>query len=697
MRPTKPVAQVLLEWALGRRMYAYMSVVSLIAMGACVVWALVPFLVGWRVDAVDVVSAAAFGLATAVLLGVEHMMQGPGYFAGRQPWRRGIATSVAAAIASGALGAAMGACAGAHETASLGVGVAGAGAGAAHGIRRFLVRGWNQPRRFQDIQLTFIVGDEWRMALKGAAVATLLTLWYLGAARSTAVVVYAAAVHAWFAVGATAAIASAGLQACAVQPLNFKVAVGSTSPNEPPHYPYHHPRTGMPPPQPQPRSSDTTTRAAELLVFALGLGDVAAPDDAELRRLAGARGALLASNRSRLSQRGFGGGSFYTAAAQRDPFADGSGFLDATAPTWRREIEAQRFATFALLRRCGPADGSARSTLAPPPPMALASGGAVFGDCARYSFGLRLAKFLALRALATVSDDLSPYDHDRDNDKPLAVVLIQGRAGDAAVAKIIRSCLLVLDTLTFRVDLAAGADENDDVGSSTTAVPLATKFYEGRHLASWRTTFWGSHLNQKKKKKDDKEEKVPPSVAFGAYYFDDFDFATSPWGPGREKRRFWNVLDLAKLKEAVTGALTEAFNPPTEKPTETPPPVGTFEFERTPASRRRVLSEDLSNLECLAATFAVRATTNVFRAAQDDDDRVKDRVPLVLCSFLAAKASLTLPPDLDNADPYRHDLLHYLDAGLHLICRKYSAVLPTVAFPPVDADRLSACLATMES
>ena len=701
----------LLESALSRRIFSYMSTAAVVSTVASAAWALLPFAVGWRSEPFDAGSALAFGAATFVLLGAEQAILAPGFFAGRQPRRRSVLTSLVFAAACGALGAAMAACAGAtavvnasesSDQAVWGVALAGGFAGALHGRRRALRRA--KADRLGDLDLRGLVVVAWHDAVRGAVLTTVITLWCLGASRSTAVAIYASCVHAWLGVAATAAVASAGLTACALEPLNFRVAA---------------------------RTSNNTTKAAELLVFALGLGDVGAPDDVALRQIAGARDrSLMAGTRqaSSFHQRGDffggspgqqqqigGGGAFYATAVDRDPFAEGSGF-DASCPMWRREIEAHRSATFASLRRLGPADTGFSN--APPPPLALASGGTVLGDFSRYSLALRLSKFLALRSLAT-----APTSPILKDDEPLAAVLIQGRAGDAAVAKIIRSCLLVLDSLTFRVDLAAGVDPTEDSRlENTRAAAFATKFFQGRDTyrptglfsaffqrALSSSSSSSSSEDQKNKTssttKTTEETKATSSQAFGSFYFGDSDFATCPWGPGRDQRKkkaFFFSFFSPEVRSALKAALLEAMNPllstttsttTTSAPAEKDKRAAFVEFSRTPSSRSRALDDDLSPLECLAATFAVRAATNVFVAAKDDDDRLKERLPLVLCSFLAAKRALSEispfdTPEHDDTTALRQDLIRYLDDGLALLCTKYATFLSTVAFPPLEAPGL---------
>lgn len=384
MRPTKKTARELaaaVAHAVRRRLVSCIVVASVGAMVACAMWASPLWAMGLRSGA-HWSASLAFGLAVGLLLSAESAVLSAGYFAGRQPWRRLIVTRTTLGILGGLLGGIMGATCGATRREAFAVAAASAGAlvGCRHGVR---IATSSRAERFVDLNAAELLASRLRYTLECAAIGAVATRWIAEAAGLFSSLVLAA--HAAFAVELATAAASAGVAACLLEPLNFEVICGSD--------------------------------AVAALLAAAEVGDAEAADDARLRRAAKVKS---------------GKASGWYATSDRDPVLDGTG--DASAPLWRRDFDAQRVA---LWRGIQGLEAEAPSWLAPPPPLALASGGLVLGSPVR-SLAERFSKFLAVSALA-------------NEDTARRVV----SAGDVPVARALRACLLVLDGFTVRLMLAA--------------------------------------------------------------------------------------------------------------------------------------------------------------------------------------------------------------------------------------------------
>lgn len=245
---------------------------------------------------------------------------------------------------------------------------------------------------------------------------------------------------------------------------------------------------------------------------AIEVGDAAAPDDGPLRH--------AASRRTAPSLKG------WYAAKPRDPFDKFTAY--AAAPLWRREIDAQRTALWEVLLEVDP---PTRSWLGPPPLLCLASGGLAFGAM-KHSFELRLAKFLAIVAVARAAEASTPKCHPATN------FFVSNAAGDFGTSRALRACLLVIDSFSLRLEIASVAKQRQ----SDFLAPVQA---QNRSLGSERFDSIASRLQA--------------SACAQKYYFDDATYLTILGNSLNDGKV--DICDLSSLEvAAVASATTAAFS-----------------------------------------------------------------------------------------------------------------------------------------
>ena len=354
--------------------------------------------------AVGLRQAVGFGMACGVFAVAAVAVSWDGCAGSRTPPRRALATTSALALVGAAIGAALGACAGPEAERARVAG--GAVAGLAHGVRAAAAGGRGDGRR--PFRAADALAKSALAALRSAPFGVLLARAFPGDGAGGGRACFVGALAAHVALG----LQAAWLRFIAARPLDVDAACDRA---------------------PDPRAGPAKRRGVkpdppwfvEVALAALEAGDGAPPPKEPGPRKAPAPAARAPG---------------WYASAGGDPFGRAG-----DAPAWRAENERHRAALSDAAAAAAAGERAAlASWVAPPPPLALDSGGLVLGDAVKLRFAGKRAKTLALEALADGACDAAGW-------------LLSDAGGDAARDRALRACLLALDGLSLRLELRAAA------------------------------------------------------------------------------------------------------------------------------------------------------------------------------------------------------------------------------------------------